>query len=213
MNALSLRMCLNSGVTAKQQRKVQTKVNRVEWQLRIVEVICRSRYLNMAYVGDKQIKRWEFPRARDEWWWSRHRLDAASTAPTSREPARRLQSLYYQGFDVSVMDMWIISLRCTLLSVMANVSMGKQVPTLEYGQQTWPKEWSDSRWGYIVTCGNPRSLRYRVIIALPRPRLSRHTPWPELGRAVNARTELGRHIFIITSITKQEDYLSRPTIT
>lgn len=61
-------------------------------------------------------------------------------------------------------------------------------------------------------CGNPRSLRYRVIKALPLPRLSRHTPRPELGRAVNARTELGRYIFIITSITRQEDYLSRPKI-
>lgn len=57
-------------------------------------------------------------------------------------------------------------------------------------------------------CGNPRSLRYRVITPPLPPRLDPHSQRPVTGRAVNARTELGRHIFIITSIiTKQEDYL------
>lgn len=51
-------------------------------------------------------------------------LDAASTAPTSQGPATRLQSPYYQHVDVSVMDMWIISLRSTLLSVRENVMVG-----------------------------------------------------------------------------------------
>lgn len=59
-------------------------------------------------------------------------------------------------------------------------------------------------------CGNPRSLPYRVIRALPPPRRGPRPLRLQSGRAVSSRTELGRHIFIITNITRWEGDLSLP---